>query len=164
MDIFLNGYPVPIFKEVALPEEQLLMDGHRLTQGSRVWSFRHKWGTVTHLYGAQEMENTYTFRVEVAFSNGLTETYTFCSMSSDPDIRDMQTRDLFWDEIRFVPPPKPVEIVKQRVLVRPVGGPEWDWRIYPAWFTTLEQARAVIEKDLFVVGEFLPQTAHVEEE
>ena len=71
--------------------------------GDRVWSFNEGWGTIKNRYSP----NT-TYPLKVEFESGVYRTYTLWGLIFFTD----QNPTLFWDEVKFETPEKPMPALK----------------------------------------------------
>lgn len=70
--------------------------------GDKVWSVGHGWGKITHI------DNDDTYPLKVKF-DGDSATYTLEGKFYKDDLNPT----LFWDEVKIVPPPKPLKPMTQ---------------------------------------------------
>ena len=68
--------------------------------GDRVWCFMRKWGTVVEVGNIQKE----SYPILVNFDNGAEDTYTTNGLCA----ADHEQPTLFWDEINFEIPKKPL--------------------------------------------------------
>lgn len=73
----------------------------RAKVGDRVWSYLDGWGTIIDTSFGQE---GYSFPIRVQYSDSDTECYTTCGKLYNRNINPT----LFWDEIKFDIPDKPL--------------------------------------------------------
>ena len=87
--------------------------------GDKVWDFVHGWGVISTVIDAQSTARP----IYVKFDNGLDEKYTI-NGTLYPDISNPS---LFWDEIEFKVPKKPLPnlAVDTKVLVWFENGPKF---------------------------------------
>lgn len=71
--------------------------------GDKVWSISRGWGVVIDIY------NRSTYSIKVRFDKGGNFSYTCEGRYLEDDLNPA----LFWDEVRFVPPPKPAQQMTQ---------------------------------------------------
>mgnify|MGYP000499899890 CR=1 FL=1 len=84
--------------------------------GDRVWSFAHGWGTI------EEIRDKFEYRILVTFDDS-----GIISFTVDGKQFTSCAQILFWDEIKFVAPKKPIYIPKEDTLVRVKDYPEKEW-------------------------------------
>lgn len=75
--------------------------------GDRVWSIRFGWGTIRKI----DTNLNYPIRVHFDNGNGL-DGYKYDGRFGTGD----QIPDLYWDEVKIVPPPQPKRIVNHKVV------------------------------------------------
>lgn len=81
----------------------------KLKIGDRLWDFEYGWGNVT------EINKHHEYQIGVNFKYGHRLTYTI----SGKNIKEMN-QTLFYDEIKFDPPPRPKRMVKVREVIERV--------------------------------------------
>lgn len=107
--------------------------------GDRVWDFNRGWGTIS-----QPFNSSNVFKVEFANDFGWYD---------NNGMQSARIRTLFWDEIRFEPPPQPKRKVKKWMRLYKNGNGRWDvvgyevreeneYRLYPKLYATKELASA----------------------
>ena len=70
--------------------------------GDKVWCINSGWGEIRARYGSV------TYPIGVYFSNGEYKTYTVGGLYTEYD----KTQSLFWDEVKFEAPKKPIPDLK----------------------------------------------------
>jgi len=110
--------------------------------GENVWDFIYGWGTIVEVYDITK----FIYPIEVKFDNGKIIFYTLDGKYNDTEIYPR----LFWDEIKFEIPEKPLDLESELRKLEVVEFKKDEKNYFLLW----ENEYGNIEYDFFYQQEF----------